>query len=246
MKPVKFPKYLTPDPDRKLTKNHLVQTMSKNILKFSKAVYNKSLSPSYISILEKLKIREEYDDMTERYSKPKIIKKNQFHSGRKIFPEKINILNLPRLPFGKHANYEENDFKKHFIESFENQDTEELKNANKMLRIQKRLNRKNKPPVSLTPLYMNNLNNYMVFSTEASDIKCLKNQKVLKSYDNEKSKFKLMATFQDIDLNSSLDSIKKQKMMPKLGKPQFSIGDMEKILRPEILPAYSKRSLMLD
>lgn len=246
MKQLKFPKYLTPEPDHKPTKNHLVQKMSKKILKFSKAVYNKSLSPSYIDILEKLKIREESYDFTEKFSKPKIIKKNQFASGRKIHPERINILNLPRLPFGKHENYEESDFKKHFIENFENSDTEEIKNANKILRVQRRLNRKNRPAVSLTPLYMNNLNNYMIFSTEASDIKCPKNQNILKSYDNEKSKFKLMATYQNIDLNTSFDSTRKSKRMPRLGKPQISVGDIEKILRPEILPAYSKKSLIFE
>lgn len=245
-KHMKLPKHLTPEPGNKPTKSHLVEAISKKILKFSKAVYNKSQSPTYIDILEKLKIREESYDLTEKIRKPAIIKRNQFVSGRKIHPERINILNLPRLPFGKHLNYEENDFKRHFVESFDNSDTEELKSVSKMHRLQRKYNNKHKQTVSLTPAFKSNLNNYIVFSTDASDIKCLKDQEIMKSYDNERNKFKLMATFQELNLSGPIEFPKKHKIRPKLEKLQVSLGDIEKILRPEILPIHSKRSLIFN
>ena len=245
---MKLPKHLTPEPGNKPTKSHLVEAISKKILKFSKAVYNKSLSPTYIDILERLKIRGESYDDTERFRKPTVIKKNQFVSGRKLHPERINILNLPRLPFGKHLNYEENDFKSHFVGSFENPDSEELKSVSKMHRLQKKYNLKHKQTQSLTPAIKSNLNNYIVFSTDASDIKCLKDQEVMKSYEKESSKFKLIATYQDLNLSESVEIPKKQnrKIRPKLEKIQVSLGDIERILRPEILPIFSKKSLIFN
>lgn len=240
---LKLPKYLTPEPGFKSTKHHLKETMSKKILKFSQAVYNKSLSPTYIDMLEKLKLRDESFDFEEKYSNPKVVKKNQFTRNRKMGMDGVKILNLPRLPYGKHLNYDEVGFsRKHFVENLQDNGQEEVRNYCKQMRMQEKIKRKNRKIGGLENSFRGSKRDLMVFHTDAGVLNCLKYEPIIKSYDQEKSKFKFVATFRDVEEKHKHT---KSKLL-HLKKHQISVDDIEKILRPEYKVDYLKKSLMFD
>jgi hypothetical protein len=244
VKILKLPKHFTPEPSLRSNKNHLKQTLSKKIMKFSQAVYNKSLSPTYIDMLEKLKLRDESFDFEEPHPIRNPIKHNKFIKGRKMNPEGVKILNLPKLPFGRHLNYDEVDFsRKHFIENPEDSDIENFNSYKKQYRIQQKYLRKQKPGKVFSSSFKNDSKNLMVFETDAGNLNCLKHEPLIKSYDNEKSKFKLIATFREMD-KSKDSGLESKKFRPK--KQQISIDDIQEILKPSYKMNLSKRSLIFE
>ena len=214
-------KNFTPEPINKLTKARIVLDMKDKILKFSRAVYNKSSSPSQIQFLEKLNLRGDFKSQKEKSSTINLSKTPT----RKFQYGGLQILNLPKLPYGQHANYKEKEFsKKHFIDmDTVSGDLVELKDFNKEYRKQLKLKRKQKKHLRYHSEHISNLEKYLVCPSNGGSLHCEKQENVMGFYDIQKLKFQMQTTFKDIN--------QEQKRLIKRAPLKSSMDSMEEIQR---------------
>ena len=205
--------------------------MGKEIRKLSKAVYNSSLSPNKIDQLEKLNLRGEWTVNEERTRSISINNRIQNLPQRKFNFEGKQILNLPRLPYGKHSNYSESDFiQKHFIDMDSPLgDMKDLKIFNKQYQLQAKLSRKTKKTNRHSTEFTNNLKQYLIYPSFAGNLCCSKEHEIIDSYETEKNKYKTQINSHDFDEileNPNRNSMKKSKQRYHID----SVKDIEKIL----------------
>lgn len=213
--------------ESKSNKRELIENMSKTIVKFSKAVYNQPLSPNYIELLEKMNLRQQSTpiEKKKKNNEGKVLKKNL----RKFTCEPVQILNLPRLPYGQHLNYEENGFiKKHFVELNNFSDDDQgVKNFDKQFRMQRKIERKSKKPNLYSPKFTNNLKRFLVFKSDAGELKCRINESVVEDYMVQKEKFKVLNATQ------SFEKTPQDRKLQRKEKMNISLNDIENILKIE-------------
>jgi hypothetical protein len=218
----------TPEPVSKSNKRTLIENMSKTIVKFSKAVYNQPLTPKYIDYLEKINLREEgFQEERKKTSNLKLGKK--LGSGRKFTFDGVQILNLPRLPYGKHSNYEEPNFiRKHFVDlNLTHADFDEIKNFDRQFRLQKKNARKEKKQSMYSTNYTNNLKQYLIIKSDAGELKCKLNESISKEYDKQKRKFRVLSVSENLETKPKSISPKNRRNL------RVSVDDIEKILTEE-------------
>lgn len=225
-------KFFTPEPQGKYTKAKLLESMGPTISKFSRAVYNRSFSPSQIDVLEKMNLRGEYTVSDEKCPTPRQQSISLKRKGRKFGFEGMQIMNLPRLPFGHHENYKDCEFrKKHFIDMGSSPDVEELKVFNRQYRLQKKLDRKSRRFTKYSAEYTNNLKNFLIYPSDAGRLCCSREDGIMCSYEVEKKKYRFQATFQEFDSGIKSRSLSKKKV--RIREIQNSFEDIKKILTRE-------------
>lgn len=166
-------------PPKLTPKSKLSPEVNKEIQKFIKLVYNHKEPVTKLQILEKLAIRGKGESLHDNLStrKPDIIK---------FSPRNVRILRknekpiLPKLPYGKHENYNKNnDFSLDSIANFRTPREIRIKGQKDVLSPQK-----NK---SLKFLKIQS-NKNQIYQTEAGVLVCQKNMWVINSYEKERSK----------------------------------------------------------
>ncbi|OMJ75666.1 hypothetical protein SteCoe_25158 [Stentor coeruleus] len=225
-------KFFTPEPQGRHTKAQLLETMGPTISKFSRALYNRSFSPSQIDVLEKMNLRGDFTTNDDKSSTPRHHTISLKRKGRKFGFEGMQIMNLPRLPYGQHQNYKDCEFrKKHFIDMSSTPDAEELKVFNRQYRLQKKIDRKSRRFTKYSAEYTNNLKNFLIYPSDAGRLCCSREDEIMCSYEVEKKKYKFQATFQDFVSGIKSKSLSKRKV--KIRETQNSLEDIKKILTRE-------------
>ena len=138
-------KNFTPEPFSKSTKAKIFDSLGDKIVKVSKAIYSRSLSPNKIDSVDNLEFKT--DPLIQlKHMRPISLAQKSKNSGRKFHYEGKQILTLPRLPYGKHSNYSETEFiKKHIIDmDLPHHNQAEFKAFNKLYKIQLKAERKKK------------------------------------------------------------------------------------------------------
>ena len=222
---------LTPEPGLKYTKAKIIESMGKRINKLSRAVYNCTDSPSRINLLEKLNLRGDFSNQEERSRTLDLSSKSSPKYKRKFKLQGRQVVNLPRLPYGQHSNYEESEFlKNHIIDMGTGRVLPpEFSSIQKECSLQTKLDRKNKRNIRYSSDYTNNLKKYLIYPSLGGSLHCTKEGEVIKSYDNEKNKYKLQRTFKEIELPKDVDKLTSIRRFKTNADKDF-IEDIEKIL----------------
>lgn len=220
-------KNFTPEPTNKLTKARIILDMKDKILKFSSAVYKKSTSPGQIQYLEKMNLRGDFKSQKEKSRTINLTPNLSNSPTRKFQYEGLQILNLPKLPYGQHANYKEKEFsKKHFIDMDTiSSDLIELKDFNKVYRKQLKLSRKQKKHLRYHSEHMSNLEKYLICPSVGGSLHCEKEENVMESYETQKLKFQMQETFKDI-------TQERKRLVKRATQkiPVDSLGEIQRIL----------------
>ena len=107
-------------------------------------------------------------------------------SDHKINSKKIQILKLPKLPYGKHTNYnnEELFVSNHFIELENAQKSRELDEAMKKFRLFEKRFKKSSSSLRETESLLEKNKKYFVYKTKAGNLVANKNKQIIKQYDD--------------------------------------------------------------
>lgn len=209
------------------------------VRKISKSLYKNELKQDYISKLERLALRNQGSDFTEPKSptRPKIdptllsvyLKVN--HQPR---PEGMQIIKLPKTPFGKHRNYNnEREFvERHFLSADRSGSSperiKEFEEINRKYRLQKKrtIAVKNKYHMLLTPNH-NQTNELDAYHMKTGFLYCHKQDDIVTSYDTDRKKYLIVKKALDSskDFNShdsSKDKTKCKTAVSRLYRPYES------------------------
>lgn len=112
-------------------------------------------------------------------------------SDHRINSKKIQIIKLPKLPFGKHSNYNDQDFivSDHFVELETTDKTKELDEAIKKFRL---FEKKYKKSLSNSPDTCSRLEhkkNYFEYKTNAGKLIVSKDRNIIQKYEENKRQY---------------------------------------------------------
>jgi hypothetical protein len=143
-------------------------------------------------------------------------------SDHKINSKKVQILKLPKLPFGKHSNYNNEDLfvSNHFVELESTEKTKELDEAIKKFRL---FEKKYKKSLSNSPDKIATLErkkNYFVYSTQAGKLVVHKDRNIIRQYEENKKEYSHLRnlSFQfipDFDSRPSTDRVQENNRSVK-------------------------------
>jgi hypothetical protein len=151
-------------------------------------------------------IRESYSPPRESIHKPNRPKPIKLmakiiHTDHKINSKSIQIVKLPKLPFGKHSNYNNEDLfvSNHFIPSGDRKKTKELDEMVKKYRLFEKKYKKSRQN-SLTAIgSLNNDKGIIKFKTNAGELICKENKNIIRYYEQNAANFKKKRILSDID-----------------------------------------------
>lgn len=179
------------------SKSVLSTDVNSKIFKLNKALYNQKVPTNKISLLEKLVLRGGFV-LHDKKTTQKTHKKTQsliekLNGDHLIVNDGKQILNLPKLPYGQHRNYEEERFSnKHFYapDKVPPSRAKDVDEFNRKLRL---LVKKSKTGIMrerIPNVGLNSSNkNYNIYDTGAGLLMCQKEAKIIKTYENEKNKW---------------------------------------------------------
>ena len=161
-----------------------------SVFKVSRTIYSKSptIAQAYITPNKIISSPPPID----REGKIDLLKK-VLNSDHRINKKSIQIIKLPKLPFGRHQNYNREDLfvSNHFIPCIEPGKTKELDDVVKKFRLfEKQFNRGQKITLELAGNYLKNTK-VLTYKTKAGLLICKRNKSVVSSYDRSSSKYKL-------------------------------------------------------
>lgn len=112
-------------------------------------------------------------------------------SDHKINSKKIQILKLPKLPFGKHSNYNNEDLfvSNHFIELENTEKSKELDEAMKKFRLFEKRFKKSSSSLRDTESILEKKKKYFIYKTRAGNLVANKNKQIIKQYDDVRKEF---------------------------------------------------------
>lgn len=173
-------------PNNYISLQHKISNLNKHILKTD-------LHESYLIKLEKSVLRGEpleakEPKATRLFKSPKASLKAPF-TYRKQPRAGVNIIKLPKLPFGKHVSYNNvQDFTKTHLISHNRAEGEEIETLLKTVKKDLKVNRT--APYQRKIGKNAELTDYKVFYTKTGRLVCLINKQVLKAYDQDNQRFK--------------------------------------------------------
>lgn len=149
---------------------------------FRDIIYQKSKSPQPIPSFSPPRVSFRAPQVPQQSSLlDKIIR-----SEHKINSNKIQILKLPKLPFGKHQNYnnEELFVSNHFIEMENTEKSRELDDAMKKFRLYEKRFKKSSVSLIDADSIMEKKKDYFVYKTNAGNLIAKKNKKIIQQYED--------------------------------------------------------------
>lgn len=204
--------------------------IQRQVQKWKKEKYNNRNAKNDILILEKQIVRGQGLERPE--GKPKRNNRRTLDDltialkyEHKNKGEGAHILKLPKLPYGQHTSYNEDSsfVQTHFIFDpvVPEEKVKEITDLTRKLRIYEKRNKGKSIAPSLSPAKLSQLSNYDKHEMKAGVLICQKEHEVIKSYEQEKSKFiigkkDICQTFRELDpLATGYEQklIKRQKKM---------------------------------
>ena len=159
-------------------------------------------------------------------------------SDHKINSKKIQIIKLPKLPFGKHSNYNDQEFivSDHFVELENTDKTKELDEAIKKFRL---FEKRYKKSLSNSPDTCSRLEykkNYFEYKTNAGKLIVSKDRNIIQKYEENKRQYSHSRNL-SFQIIPDLDSRPASEREAETGRPA---KDFVKRLYPSPKPASNK------
>ena len=143
--------------------------------------------------------------LNDKTQKPVSLFDKIIQSDHKINKKKIQIIKLPKLPYGRHQNYNSEDLfvTNHFIPTENSEKTRELDEAIKKFRLfEKKYNKSQKNSIEYIDRKLTEKKT-MTYKTKAGLLICKKNQAVLDTYEEYSSVYRNSIKVHDEDLHDS-------------------------------------------
>ena len=186
----------------------------KKIANISKTVFKTDIDQHPILTLEKAVLRGRGTEDNER--KPTKSTKKRYTTElelylkgeHKIKDNKTQIIKLPKLPYGNHIAYNEEDSKfvdKHFVtEKSMPEQKKELDNLSQKFRLKERT--KSKRNHSLNSTFYKKNDDKQIYFMESGQLVVAKENDVIESYETDKAKYTIKhhyvyQTFRNVELN---------------------------------------------
>ncbi|CAG9333121.1 unnamed protein product [Blepharisma stoltei] len=179
------------------SKSVLNREVNSKIFKLNKALYNVRSPSNKISLLEKLALRGEGSLNEGKFiqtHRKALSMNDQLNGHHNLINEGKQIINLPKLPFGKHNHYNEVEkFSKHHfyvpnkVPPSRAKDVDDYTRKLRILIKKGKTTRLREKTVHETP--NSTLTDYNVYETRAGLLMCQKEKEIIKSYETEKNKW---------------------------------------------------------
>ena len=224
--------------------------LNKRVNKLSNALYRSSALDNPIIAIERGTVKaNDFEESKLTFLEHQEAKEDPVESlarmNHKLVKEGIQVVNLPKMPFGTHKTYNENSFvKNHFISdrssSTSPEKAKELSDIIRIFRLQeKRTKVSRSKKYDNTPKTFHSFMNVETFDMKAGKLVVSKRNELLKSYENEKAKYDFVRDSQKPkgELN--------EKEKEKINELRKSLQEKQKKAVSRLHPPYQRAQTKL-